>query len=261
MNIGEIPVLTADTVNAGMVVPQAYVIDEDGWKLVRKNHIFSAVVAVKSVGEGKLREGCTFTAAKVPFSLVQQVMSFFSVVHQRYKSEACGYLLYSPVEKEWRFNVPPQIVSGASCQYGAAPHIPGFLVAGTIHSHGSISAFHSEVDDLDEEAFDGLHITIGQVDKIPEFACSIVVQGKRFKFELSEIVDQKKVEIPPEWLDAVSPPKISDPLLGEHTVGLWGVNGTEGVQIPILPSKKKDRAKYRAFLDIRRFQKKERKGK
>jgi len=45
------------------------------------------------------------------------------------------------------------------------PAPEGFELFGTIHSHAGISAFHSGTDDRDEIHFDGLHITVGNLDK------------------------------------------------------------------------------------------------
>ena len=81
-------------------------------------------------------------------------------------------------------------------------------MAGTIHSHAAMSAFHSGTDDHDEQFFDGVHITIGKLDSVPEYSCSLVVHGKRAMFDASQLVDgmAPAEAIPTAWLNAVKLP-------------------------------------------------------
>jgi hypothetical protein len=70
--------------------------------------------------------------------------------------------------------VPPktQSVTAASIKY-TMEKLPGISIIGSIHSHASMSAFHSGVDIKDEIDFDGLHITLGKFN------------GKDDSFEIS----------------------------------------------------------------------------
>jgi hypothetical protein len=59
-------------------------------------------------------------------------------------------------------------------------------MVGTIHSHCNFSAFHSGTDTHDEETFDGIHITLGHVDR------------KEFSMVASVAVNANRVQLEPE---------------------------------------------------------------
>jgi hypothetical protein len=71
----------------------------------------------------------------------------------------------------------------------------GFKVAGTIHSHCNFSAFHSSTDDADEIGFDGLHITIGNVNSGWSFSARYMVGGYASQTTVEEIFGMTKDEI------------------------------------------------------------------
>jgi PRTRC genetic system protein A len=184
----------------------AYVLDANGWKIFKKNGISTALIPVDSVsGLAMLETKIDFTATKLPLELVRKVTAWFKAVYQKYRSEAVGYLFYRPSTGEWDFMPPVQTATGASAKYEEAPKREGWTVVGTIHSHGSMSAFHSGTDDADERFFDGVHITVGRCDSVPEYSCSLVVQGKREIVDPSILIDGMAPadEVPMVWLSAM----------------------------------------------------------
>lgn len=187
----------------------AYVLDGQGWKLFKRNGVSTALISVESVtGLATLEQNFLFTAQKLPLDLVRKVAAWFKAVYQKYRSEAAGYLLYQPATGEWDYVPPTQTAGPASVKYEMAPKKEGWIVAGTIHSHADMSAFHSGTDDHDEQFFDGVHITIGKVASVPEYSCSIVVQGKREVVDPSMLVDGMAPAnmVPASWLAAVKEP-------------------------------------------------------
>ncbi len=183
----------------------AYVIDGAGWKIWKRNGISRALIPVETVsGLAVAETGITFTASKIPADLFRRVTAWFSAVYQKHRSEAVGYLYYRLADGAWDFVVPSQAVGSAHAKYDAAPRREGWQCAGTVHSHAAMGAFHSGVDDADEASFDGVHITVGRLDSIPEYSCSLVVQGVRVKVELSDLVaGVAPCDVPAEWLDAI----------------------------------------------------------
>lgn len=188
----------------------AYVIDGKGWKLFKRNGVSTSLISVSEVsGLRELETSIQFTATKIPLDLIRRVTAFFRAVYIAQKSEAVGYLFYSPTSGEWDFVPPAQTAGPASAKYGSpSRREEGWVVAGTIHSHASMSAFHSGTDHHDEEGFDGVHITIGRLDSVPEFSCSLVVQGVRRMFEASDLIDGMAPAdaVPAAWLEAVKEP-------------------------------------------------------
>lgn len=188
----------------------AFVIDGSGWKLWKRNGVSQALIPVKAVdGLPVLSAGIDFTAVKLPLELVRQVTAWFVAVYRKHSSEAVGYLYYHGGTGGWDFIPPTQTVGPAHAKYEQAPKPQGdgWIVAGTIHSHGNMTAFHSGTDDADEAFFDGVHITIGKVDPkgVPEYACSVVVNGQRLSVDPSVLIDGMAPAdtVPTAWLSAV----------------------------------------------------------
>lgn len=187
----------------------AYVLDAKGWKLFKRNGVSTALIPIDCVsGLSSLETLIDFTATRIPLDLVRQVTAWFKAVYTKHASEAVGYLYYQPQSGEWQFMPPTQTATSASAKYDEAPKIAGWKVVGTIHSHGSMSAFHSGVDDTDEKFFDGIHITVGRVDTVPEYSCSLVIQGKREKVDPSIVIDGMAPidTVPTAWLSAMKEP-------------------------------------------------------
>ncbi len=147
-------------------------------------------------------------AEKIPQALLQTAVSFFVAVYDRFHTEAIVFLFYAPSAPaggRWQIVAPEQNVEPARCKGfdpGSAP--PGWYLAGDIHSHGDMGAFHSGVDDADEGNRDGIHITVGGVNSLVEFSVSVVVDGVRFKLNMSDVVAGiAPTAFPPEWLARV----------------------------------------------------------
>jgi hypothetical protein len=160
-------------------------------------------------GLGEWRESLQLGfAEKISLAKLEQVVAFFREVYQRFRSEALVLLFYAPAAPEgerWTVVVPEQVVSPAhlySEDPGPAPN--GWLLAGTIHSHGNMRAYHSGTDDSDEKYKDGIHITVGAITGAPEYSCSVVVSGRRFQINLEDIVAGfEPIAFPPEWMERV----------------------------------------------------------
>src|SRR6516162_6386533 len=106
---------------------------------------------------------------KLPKRIVAQAVSFFRQVLNRYDAEAGVVIYYNSEKKDFILWCPRQKVSGGCCDYDRndsgqkEPALQGYNIVGTIHSHCNFQAFHSGTDVHDEENFDGLHITIGDL--------------------------------------------------------------------------------------------------
>ena len=194
-----------------------YLLGCDGvYKQVR-NEFYAVRVKVAGVGGlAEIGETATLHVPKLPASLLREVEAFFTAVYQQHQSEAVVLLLCSPATKEWRVEVPQQEVRGLHVQYDLSklPDPPaGFQQFGSIHSHAGIKAFHSGTDDSDEATFDGLHITIGNLDQpVRSYSCRWMLAGKAFKAELTEVVAGSPLPEPdPAWLAKVEKAEIPEP--------------------------------------------------
>ena len=174
------------------------------------------------------------------------IMKYFREVFKKHGTECSIILLYNQEEGKWTFIVPVQIdCTGSSVTY-VSPTINekdaqvskikndkhlwkkhlevceeynnlfdnGFEIAGTIHSHCDFSAFHSGVDDNDEQNKDGLHITIGNVDKNFSFSARYMCGGAEIKLTIQDCIENfdhdnfaelvDEVEIDTKYVDYVN---------------------------------------------------------
>ncbi len=185
-----------------------YIIAKNGIFLKKKVGILESVAPVNEISileritsEAKLNIG------KVPLEKFAPVLEFFKKVYELHRSEAVVLLFYNQKRKRYVTQVPPQEVSYAGIEYIKNKVYKGYDLIGTIHSHGNMSAFHSTIDHVDEEHFDGLHITIGDVkDDFFTISCSVMSNGQRFVVNPSEYIEGPElVEYTPYWSSMFKP--------------------------------------------------------
>jgi hypothetical protein len=172
------------------VLPESgtfYVVAGNGIFLSKDTGLIRALVKVENIAIlPKLKTSATMMMPRVPAEFIARSLLFFRRVYSTHHSEAIVLLYYSKEKQEYVVDVPPQKISAASLKYEPIAKYgkEGLQLVGTIHSHCDFGAFHSGVDVNDEKDFDGLHITIGMVDK-PYFTISvtIAVNNNRFKFD------------------------------------------------------------------------------
>lgn len=175
-----------------------------------------------------------FENKKVSAKVIAYAMAYFKAVYQEHKTECAGILLYNKEKEAWKFFIPIQLFCTHSAVTYVDPLIlrmdlktaqqkkiqdtikedpkllamqqeieerfdqlldKGYEKAGSIHSHCDFSAFHSGVDDADEFGFDGLHITIGNVNAAYSFSVRYTVSNFEFKFELGDIIEESLTEL------------------------------------------------------------------
>lgn len=112
--------------------------------------------------------------AKIPLTLWLQVCEFMRWTQEKYKEEAMIFFFYNVAKKEWAAWPFPQSPNGMTVrmlenhpmyktdrlQFGN-----DWVQAGTLHHHCTATAFQSGTDRSDEEDRDGIHFTLGNMDK------------------------------------------------------------------------------------------------
>jgi len=159
-----------------------YIIAKGGIYLKKKLDLVSSLTPVDKISF--LEDIPTFAALdipKIPVKIFGGIVGFFRHIEKLYKSEAIVLLYYNKNKKTYKIYVPEQEVSGASLSYTGEHTIKDYILIGSIHSHSSMSAFHSGTDVGDEAKFDGLHMTLGKMDNEQFFdLCgSIAINGLR----------------------------------------------------------------------------------
>lgn len=168
-----------------------FVVGKDGIYLHKDSEFFQGMVKVEGISF--LKEVNAFARSKLPKlprAHFQMILGFFREIHEVYDSEAIILLHYSAEKKEYRLVCPEQTVSATGIGYKASERIDGFQLVGSIHSHNTMPAFHSSIDVGDEKNFDGLHVTVGNLDREYFSACSsIVLNNNRFSVDSDTVID------------------------------------------------------------------------
>lgn len=197
--------------------PIAVIAGAAGLYKVVRNAFYTACVKIETLPSlADLEESAELHVPVLPLEMFRKVESFFVSVYTLHRSEAVVLLYCNPKARAWSVIVPPQEVRGLHVSYDlkALPVPPaGFELFGTAHSHAAIAAFHSGTDDTDEACFDGLHITVGNVDKPQRsYACRWILAGRAFQADLAEVVALPSLPEPdPAWLDQVRKEEPSAP--------------------------------------------------
>lgn len=163
--------------------------------------------------------------AKMPHAMWQSILAFFIWTFDTTKKgsscadEALVYLFYNEKEHSWLAWAPPQRGSGMTVKsveehpnWKQQEAFDGYIRIGTGHHHCSSKAFQSGTDHSDEEKGNGLHFTIGELDKNTlDVHARVVFNGNMIVLEMEELADwieiadkYKKLKLPPELIFAAN---------------------------------------------------------
>lgn len=142
----------------------------------------------------------TWKAARIPYALWSQVVCFLRWSQEKYKQEAMVTFFYDTTNDCWAAWPFPQEPCGMTVKL--LPNHPlyeqdrsqfknGWIQAGSAHHHCTSKAFQSGTDKSDEEAKDGVHITLGEMDKpILDAHVRQVFDGVMGKTDLSDWIEE-----------------------------------------------------------------------
>ena len=155
---------------------------------------------------------------KIPLDMWQQVLSFFKWSYDETTSETQVRLLYNASEDKWAvWAFPQEHGTGMTTKEIDGDEkdrqretFKGYTVAGTVHHHCSSPAFQSGTDKDNELSQDGVHITVGNLDKSQfDLHARVCRTSVMFNCSLGEWF-----EYPTEWND-ILPQKYISPALSE----------------------------------------------
>lgn len=168
------------------------------------NEFFTGYMPTKDV------ETFVWKQEKIPLALWHQIVGFMTHSYEKRKAEAQLRLYYNSTLKEWTAYPLPQYPSGMTTKeepdHELAPKLreqagidhPDWLNIGTVHHHCRTKAFQSGVDHSDEIDQDGIHITIGCVDKVDiDIHSRFVFDKSCLEVELEPFIDFSSL---PEYL-------------------------------------------------------------
>ncbi len=167
-----------------------YIIAGNGIFLRKDTGFVQATVPLRGISIlEELAPSVRLKTPKIPWSITWQAYRFFRAAYRKFGGEAIVLLHYNPDTDIYQLTCPEQVVTSVKVEYKADERLSGFQLLGDLHSHGSIPASHSEVDDRDEEEIDGIHVTFGDIHRrYFSVSCSVVVNGHRAMLEPAEML-------------------------------------------------------------------------
>lgn len=156
-----------------------------------------------------------WTGPKISREMWNQILAYFKWTYDTEKSEAQVRLFVHP-ELGWMAWAFPQKggtgmttkeIEGEEFNKQRAEMIPaGYVAFGTVHHHCSSGAFQSGTDTWDEQNVDGLHITVGNMDK-PNHTldCRLYMKSNKFSPDMCVFWNIADDNVPHlMWLEALS---------------------------------------------------------
>lgn len=191
--------------------PVSYVMQGDGVWEIRTNNLgkFTTKVAdcrIPGLLED-MEEGWELNFPAIPMRILVQILSFFRKINDQYDSEVFIQVFWDKNTEEYFAHCPKQTVSGASVKYENDEFIndSSKVLVLEIHSHNSMSAFFSGVDDADEKG-DRFYGVVGRVNQpFPEIILRLSIGGRKSNVDIGYIFDiDEDGNYPIQWLKQVS---------------------------------------------------------
>jgi PRTRC genetic system protein A len=196
-----------------------YVLRKNGLWEVRKNSIATFYVQLSDQpllgfpdeGNSEWEQGFCLHVPKIPKVLLEQTISFFKSICAKIKAEAYVQFVYNANTKEYRVICPKQEVTGARVSYAPTILEEGELLVCEIHSHNTMDAFFSSIDDEDEtNRGDRFFGVIGKLDSISPAIKMSFISGRRDRVivDVQDVFDTGDLaQFPEEWIKNVREPK------------------------------------------------------
>jgi PRTRC genetic system protein A len=191
----------------GFTKPINYVMTKKGCFEVRQTQIGVMTVEVDEIPslDTELEEGIELHIPPIPGALLTTILEFFRAVYkEKNEAEAFIQVFYDREQEEYFLHCPIQQVSGAMVRFKRDPELEAkHMLVMDIHSHNSMPAFFSTIDDADEQE-DRLYGVIGCVQqRIPQMEFRMGCAGRFVALDGRSLFTKPEPakEWPREWLD------------------------------------------------------------
>jgi len=199
-----------------------YVLRGNGLWEVRKNKIGTFYVHLHDMVVGGFPEESRkssfvdLNVPKIPAQIFEQILSFFKKLTESHNFEAYVQIYWNSEKQEYFVLCPPQIVSHGRVKYEPSKVDANHVLVCEIHSHNSMAAFFSNVDDADEKKRgDRFFGVVGKLNtSSPEFKLSFILGGGQRNLVPSNVLfEDSESKFPEEWLSSVT---YADKVMGKH---------------------------------------------
>lgn len=188
---------------------------------LRKNELGEFIAPKDSVIDlGSVRAGFTPALPLVPMELLAQIISFFRCCMTGPEEfEALAHILWDKQEQEFVVHVPEQTVTKAHIDAKLKrDDLPEerYLHYIDIHSHNSMEAKFSPVDDEDERAT-RIYIVVGRLDKFfPDITVRMSCGGTYLTLPPGCVLESFGAVFPQEWRGNITTASILSDVMGQQ---------------------------------------------
>ena len=158
---------------------------------------------------------------KIPMHILMFILNFFKRLSERFEVEALVHILYDTIHGKYSLRVPKQEITTVSVDSVMEEDYPEYLIhVMDIHSHNTMPAKFSTIDDQDEKAT-RLYAVVGRFDQVfPEITVRASCGGKFIPLRPEDVFesDFKAYPYPSFWEKQIALPKPAAlPALPSHT--------------------------------------------
>lgn len=150
----------------------------------------------------QVQSGFRMTLPKIPMHVLMSVVNFFEALSQKQELEALVHILYNTETGEYSINVPKQEITHVSVNAVTEEEYPEHLIhVMDIHSHNTMAAKFSSIDDEDEKAT-RLYSVVGRLDQVfPDITVRASCGGRFIRLSPEEVFETnfKSYGYPEEW--------------------------------------------------------------
>ena len=203
---------------------------------MRKTEMGEMVVPKSRVAEfAEVCAGFVPALPRIPREVTERVISFFrSFMDEDAEYEALAFLYWDRRDEDFVVFIPQQRATKASVYANLTDNcLPEerYLHYADIHSHNSMEAKFSAVDDRDEKAT-RLYIVIGRLNRLyPSVSARISCGGTYLPVAPELVMEGVGEEFPAEWLDKVERVPVRKGAAENETEEEWP-GDAEGTPVP-----------------------------
>jgi hypothetical protein len=155
----------------------------------------------------EIRAGFIPALPRIPSELMMKVFAFFRhfITNNGAEKEALLNIYWDKLNREYIIDVPEQVaskISVSACINGEFTD-ERYIHYMDVHSHNTMKAFVSQIDDQDEKAT-RLDTVVGKLNAcVPEVKTRISNGGKFLDIDPAEVLEPVGVTFPKEWIEKV----------------------------------------------------------
>ena len=144
-----------------------------------------------------MKPGFQMDLPRIPMHLLMFIWDFFAKLSERYELEALVHILYDTHAKEYTVRVPKQKLTHVSVESELDEEYPEHMIhVMDIHSHNTMPAKFSPVDDADEQPT-RLYAVMGMLHKaFPDICVRASCAGHFIPINPTDVFDTKATNFP-----------------------------------------------------------------